>query len=403
MLDKFSTEKKKQVLYSVAAVGVLVSAFLLLSSAFKKDVPQAVIDEPKLNIVDKKDTDAKTFRKEYADKDAEKDAKLKKLQEELEALKSGGLNNQGQVQSQALPGQQQLPNSQYHNGTANQVNTLSSMLTPPPPPTAAIPASLPEPAPTKQETPKSVVMGDMIGMISGAAPAPEVKVSEGAGKSNSEIKKVEIPSGSFMGGIILSGIDAPTGGKAKTSPHPVLIKVTNMARLPNKFKANLKECHVLGSGYGDLSSERAFVRIEKISCMTEDGRAIEKGGGGQSLGYVTGEDGKVGIPGRVVSKQGAMLARTLAAGFLEGVSKGFNSSNMTYSIQPTGTVQTPNPNDTLQMGLMGGVGEASKKLADFYMKLANEMFPVVEVAAGRKVDMILLEKMTFDIDEKGLK
>jgi len=34
------------------------------------------------------------------------------------------------------------------------------------------------------------------------------------------------------------------------------------------------------------------------------------------------------------------------------------------------------------------------------MKLANEMFPVIEINAGRKVDVVLLEKMSFDTEVK---
>lgn len=386
MTAKFSTERKKQYIYMGVTLFSLAAIVLLLSSAFQDDKQKDPIETPKINIVDKKDTDAKVFRKSFAESDATQSAEIKALRKKLEELQNNGgvpLANQNQ----------QFPMAQGGGNVANPIM-------PPPAPPSVDNLRIPEPlkdAPEKHEPPKSVVMGDMIGNISTPAPAQDVKQAETAPKR----KKIEIPSGSFMGGVLLSGIDAPTGGKAKTSPHPVLIKITNMAQLPSKFRANLKECHILGSGYGDLSSERAFVRVEKLTCMTDDGRAIEKGATGQSFGYVTGEDGKAGIPGRVVSKQGAMLARTLAAGFLEGVSKGFNSSNMTYSVQPTGSIATPNPADTLQMGLLSGAGEASKKLADFYMKLANEMFPVVEVSAGRKVDIILLEKLSFELDERG--
>jgi conjugal transfer pilus assembly protein TraB len=389
MLDKFSAEKKKQFLYMGSAIGGISAAVLLLSSAFQPDIPREAIETPAISIIDKKDTDAKVFRKEFGDSDVAQTAQIDLLKKELEAMK--GVNVNGQ------PVNQQLTNS------GMQPSSIPTMIIPPPPPPSSDSVRMPAPVgsnmPEKPEPPKSIVMGDMIGMIAGVAPSVDTKLAEGQ-KTN---KKIEIPSGSFMSGVLLSGIDAPTGGKAKTGPHPVLIKITNMARLPNKFKANLKECHVLGSGYGDLSSERAFIRIEKLTCMTEDGRAIEKGSSGQSFGYVTGEDGKVGLPGRVVSKQGAILARTLAAGFLEGVSKSFQGSSMSYAIQPTGSVAVPNPGDTMQNALFGGAGEASKKLADFYMKLANEMFPIVEISAGRKVDVILLEKLTFEFNEKSAK
>lgn len=378
MLDKYSAEKKKQFIYMIAAIGGISAAMILLSSAFQNEQPQQIVETPKINIINKKDTDANVFRKEYGDENVKQNVELEALKKELESLKNNGA------------AQGQLPNG----------GAMPSFISPPPAPTNTEQYRIQESPKDniqeeKKEPPKSIIMGDMIGNINIPSPVDEPK-----NDIIKKTKKIELPSGSFMSGILLSGLDAPTGGKAKTSPHPVLIRITNTARLPNKFRANLKECHAVGSAYGDLSSERAYVRVEKLSCMTDDGRAIEKGVAGQSFGYVSGEDGKAGLTGIVVSKQGAILARTLASGFLEGVSRAFQSSSTTYSVTSTGTVSTPNPDDTLQLGLFGGAGEASKRLADFYMKLANEMFPVVEINAGRKVDIVLLEKLNFEYDEE---
>jgi conjugal transfer pilus assembly protein TraB len=71
------------------------------------------------------------------------------------------------------------------------------------------------------------------------------------------------------------------------------------------------------SGYGDLSSERAYLRGETFSCIREDGGVIEA----QLDSYAVGEDGKAGVRGRLVSKQGQMVAKSLIAGFLGGASK----------------------------------------------------------------------------------
>lgn len=40
--------------------------------------------------------------------------------------------------------------------------------------------------------------------------------------------------------------------------------------------------------------------------------------------YAVGEDGKAGVRGRVVSKQGQIIAKSLMAGFLGGVSEAFD-------------------------------------------------------------------------------
>ena len=87
--------------------------------------------------------------------------------------------------------------------------------------------------------------------------------------------------------------------------------------LPNLFTADVSECFLILSGYGDLGSERAYLRTEAISCVRRDGGAIEV----PVDGYAVGEDGKAGVRGRVVSKQGAAIARAMQVSFLQGFSQ----------------------------------------------------------------------------------
>ncbi|MFX9343881.1 TrbI/VirB10 family protein, partial [Acinetobacter baumannii] len=67
-------------------------------------------------------------------------------------------------------------------------------------------------------------------------------------------------------------------------------------------------------------SERAYLRGETISCVTKQGKVLEA----DFPAYAVGEDGKAGIRGRLVSKQGQVIGRALMAGFLDGVSKAFD-------------------------------------------------------------------------------
>jgi conjugal transfer pilus assembly protein TraB len=164
--------------------------------------------------------------------------------------------------------------------------------------------------------------------------------------------------------------------------------------LPNKFKADIKECVAIGSGYGELSSDRAILRVENLSCVKKDGTSITSKG--SSIGYVTGEDGKIGLSGRVVSKQGAILARALVAGFAEGMSKVFTQSNTYVATSATGTISTPDPNKAFESSMFGGGAEASKKVAEYYLKLNDEMFPIVEIAVGRKCDIIFTKPIIFE-------
>jgi len=53
---------------------------------------------------------------------------------------------------------------------------------------------------------------------------------------------------------------------------------------------------------------------------------------------VYGEDGKVGMRGRLVTKQGQMLANALMAGVVSGIGQGISTANTTYSTSAFGSV-----------------------------------------------------------------
>ena len=65
---------------------------------------------------------------------------------------------------------------------------------------------------------------------------------------------------SFARGTLLGGLDAPTGGQSQSNPQPVLIRLSDNSVLPNRFRAAYRECFVIAAGYGDISSERAYLR-----------------------------------------------------------------------------------------------------------------------------------------------
>jgi len=207
-------------------------------------------------------------------------------------------------------------------------------------------------------------------------------------KKNEEIKPVNmLPTGTISRVILLGGMDAPTMARAKNNPLPVLMKVTDVSFLPNDWREDIQGCFFLGEGYGDLSSERAYIRVTTLSCVTKDGYHIDT----PFKGAVYGEDGKVGLRGRVVTKQGALIARSLIAGFLQGVAEAFKQSNTIVSVSPTGTTSTIDPQKAFQAGAYGGAGKAAEKLADFYLKMADQVAPVIEISAGRRIDVITLE------------
>ncbi len=197
---------------------------------------------------------------------------------------------------------------------------------------------------------------------------------------------------SFTSGIMLNGLDAPTGGNAQSNPHPVLIRLEDNAVLPNQFRSNVRECFVVAAGYGDIASERAYLRTESLSCIRSDGTTIEA----RIQGSVSGEDGLLGVRGRLVTKQGQMLANALLAGLLSGIGHGLSSYNTAVTQSTFGTVSTTEGNQAFRQGVGSGVGKAMDRLANYYIKLAEQTFPIVEVGAGRSVDVVITKGVRID-------
>ena len=199
---------------------------------------------------------------------------------------------------------------------------------------------------------------------------------------------INMPAGTILTGVLLNGLDAATGKKARKDPFPVVVRIQHDAIMPNLFSADVKECFATLAGYGDLSSERAYLRGEKFSCITEDEETIEI----DFPSYAVGEDGKAGIRGRLVSKEGSLIAKTALAGFLGGVAEAFGSSPVpVIQTDPSSTplFQDNFTSDTVNHGVAKGASAVAERLADYYMDLADQIFPVIEVDAGRKIDIVI--------------
>jgi len=231
----------------------------------------------------------------------------------------------------------------------------------------------------------------------GAATDKNAVADKTTSEENDDNDGIYIPMGSLLTGTLLTGLDAPTGQGARRDPFPVVLRIQKEAILPNHYLADVRECMVILSGYGELSSERVYLRSEGISCVREDGKSIEA----RLNGYSVGEDGKAGIRGRLVTKQGQLIARSLVAGFMSGVAEAFD-------VNPVPVIDTNPTGDQIryldafndkavQGGLVSGASSALDRIADFYLKLADSVYPVLELDAGRQIDIVLVKGASLKI------
>lgn len=209
-----------------------------------------------------------------------------------------------------------------------------------------------------------------------------------------------IPATSYVSGHLLGGISVSTSVNSASEPIPVVIKLTGRGNLPADFALDIKQCRLLASCYGDISSERAIIRAEELVCEDKEAELIITT---KVAGVIYGDDGANGIRGTVVS----MSDKHLKNAFIGGVLSGFSSTAKGQgglNITSLGAVSTKKrgARDMAEDGLMGGTSSAAEKLADYHIKLAENISPVILIPGGTKVDVVFtrsVEVGSFDVED----
>jgi len=211
---------------------------------------------------------------------------------------------------------------------------------------------------------------------------------------NNKTVETTIPAGAFAKTVLLSGLDASSAMNASSDPRPMLLRIIDYGTLPRWFQSDLKDCHCTAGAYGDLSSERVYARLEKLTCIERaTGEIIET----QVAGYVAGSDGKAGIRGIVASKDGQFLARSLMGGLFAGLSNVANPQNRQAQVNPffaqgTGAkVAGPSMGEMFTSGMASGATTALDRLSQYYIDRAEQLQPVIQIAAGQVVDIVFTE------------
>ncbi|KWK75883.1 conjugal transfer protein TraI [Burkholderia ubonensis] len=206
-----------------------------------------------------------------------------------------------------------------------------------------------------------------------------------------------LPAGSFFRVGMLNGVDAPTGGQAQSDPLSVDLHALEAANLPNRKRLDLRDCRVVAATWGDLSSERMMGRTQTLSCILE-GKSIEI----PIKGKLIGEDGKEGVRGRLVTKQGQLLANAILSGTLGGIGQAFQQSATVTSIGGGGISQTVDSGQVGRAAIGGGVGSAGQMLAQYYLRAADKLYPVIETDATRTIEVSITQGTFVDASTAAL-
>lgn len=409
--DSFRPEAKKKLIV-VIAVFVVVAGSMIGYSATRGDRPKNEVkkEAPKqdLALLDNKNV----LDKSIFNQTQEKIGKIDELQKQLADLqgqintKNDGAKADGKQDKQDVIDQLEAIKQGKGGAPAGAPVKSAGQKTSLPPGTPPLPPqqggySVPPPPggmppmpAAAYQPPKPELIGD-IEVVSQRNERSDAKQNADAKKKDGSLTVYLPPS--FMEATLLSGIDAPVVEQGKGQPLPVLIRIKDLAVLPNAVKANLKGCFVIGEGEGRLSDERAHIRLVTLSCLSKNGTAVID----QHLkGFVTDSDGKVGLRGTIVSKMGANIARSMIAGLFQGIGDATRQSSYTSSVSALGTTQVIDSNQIVRAGVGTGISTAAHEIQKFYLELAKASLPVVEIGATRNVTIVVQEGVDLEIKEK---
>jgi len=196
----------------------------------------------------------------------------------------------------------------------------------------------------------------------------------------------------FTQAYMITGAYAPTFQNSQANPLPVLLEAEGNILMANDVEGSVDKCFLLGSAKGNINSQTVSIKLVSISCLIDDGKyRIE----GPISGWVIGENGMPGIPGEMLHKNGAWIAKTFVAGFLQTFAQAITGGQTQPIVIGTGTTGT---NTNVGQAIAGNTAYAAAtglstvfgKLGDYYLKMAEQIFPVIEVKPGRTVDIMLL-------------
>ncbi|GJI56956.1 conjugal transfer protein TraB [Rodentibacter sp. JRC1] len=213
----------------------------------------------------------------------------------------------------------------------------------------------------------------------------ERKVIKKKNQGGNSTSRFYVPSGAFSNAIVLEGADASAAVTASTtSMAPMQFKLTGELHLPgNHRNKKLSGCFITAGTYGDISSERAIVRTERLSCVI-NGKHIDQKVKGHVAFY-----GKNGIKGIPVMRNGKMLGLAFVSGALGGLGNAVSQIGNTQA--GLGATRIVEASEVLRQSAGGGISSAANKLADYYIQVAEQYHPVIPIGAGNRVEVVFQE------------
>jgi conjugal transfer pilus assembly protein TraB len=204
-----------------------------------------------------------------------------------------------------------------------------------------------------------------------------------------------VPSNTSVRAVILGGADADASVNGQSKNNGVMLfKFLEDGTLPNGLRSRLKGCRVSANSYGDISSERAFATLYKLSCAHRGQPIIDK----EVTGWVF-FNGKVGIKGKPLMRDNKVMTWAGVSGALSGIAQAAQYAQSTQFIGPYGGSSVIPSSQVAPFAAYGGASKAADTLSAYYVKRAEQYHPVIQVGSGNVVTVVFKDGFYLAPDE----
>lgn len=220
-----------------------------------------------------------------------------------------------------------------------------------------------------------------------------------------------LPDGAFAKIAVISGLDAGAGADTQKNPQPVLMRIQSDAKIPSMngiAKYKLKGCFLVGSAYGDISSERVMIKPTRLSCLNQRNGYVLSAS--VSSGYISDFDNVAGLRGKVEYRDGARIGNAVLAssiGALASVGQigaGASTATIGAGVVPsfaTGEYDLPSSGQIGASVLGETFSNSAEIIAKRYADQASNIFPIVALPGGRKGTVVFTAGMVLKWESMG--
>ncbi|MGW8142665.1 TrbI/VirB10 family protein [Sphingomonas zeae] len=321
-------------------------------------------------------------------------AQMEQLQAQIAAL-------QGEKQSMASDGQRVMSAYQQENDQLRQQLAQRSSAPPAPAPAQmygpmgqpnyrgrGAPMSAGEAAAAAVSQSRSIKLVSFEGGPSGTA----TRIS--GGTTSYTDSPNYLPPNSIAKAKVIVGVDASAGVQSQSDPLPVVLRITGPARSVYSngklLTTRIEGCVINGAARGDLSSEKVYVKLQRMTCPQANGRFAVS----DVKGFISFA-GKTGVRGRVVSREGGLVGQAFIAGIAGGFGRGFSANTNSLltgnNVTVNGKREQIGMGDIAQAGLGNGIAQSADMVSKYLIERAEQYQPIIEMPTGIDVEIVFLE------------